>query len=59
MPEEGIVLARIFDMSGNWIKTPLFGTQLPGTNRITWNGTNNLNYSVSNGIYILNILYEG
>ena len=59
LPEEGLVLARIFDLSGTWVKTALWGTQLAGANHITWNGRNNLGQLVPEGIYILNLLYSG
>ncbi len=59
LPEEHIVLARIYDLKGNWVKTALWGTQLAGSHSITWNGTNNSGQLVPEGIYILNLMANG
>jgi len=58
LPEAGIVLARVIDVSGRWVKTALWGTQLAGTNHISWNGTNNLGQPAPEGIYMIHILYK-
>ena len=59
LPEDATILARIFDLRGNLIKVPLFGTQLAGTNSISWDGRNNLGEPAPDGIYVLSILYNG
>lgn len=59
LPKEEIVLARVYDSKGNWVKTALWGTQLAGTHSLSWNGRNDLGQLVPEGIYILNLLYNG
>ena len=59
LPEDAIVLARVFDLNGNWVNTALWGTQLAGTNHISWNGTNNRGRPVPEGIYVLSLLFNG
>jgi len=58
-PDEDIVLVRVIDMSGKWIRTPLWGTQGPGTNHVTWDGKDVFGQPVDEGIYVMAFSYQG
>ena len=59
LPEDAIVLARVFNLTGDWIKTVLWGTQTAGSHQLSWNGTNNFGQSVPEGVYVMSLLSEG
>jgi hypothetical protein len=47
----GAAALRIYDASGNLVKTLASGAMAAGTRFATWNGTNDLNKRVAGGIY--------
>ncbi len=58
LPESGNVELSIFNIKGQIVKTLLNKNLSKGENKIHWNGLNNLNSPVPNGIYFVNLKYE-
>ena len=55
IPEDAFVKFRVFDMSGNAVKTLVNKTMTSGFKSIRWDATNNLGQPVSAGVYIYRI----
>ncbi|HCU97898.1 MAG TPA: hypothetical protein DGM69_00970, partial [Chloroflexi bacterium] len=55
IPDDSFVALNVFDMMGRKIKTLLSENISAGRKSIVWNGTNNLNQSVSAGTYFYSI----
>jgi hypothetical protein len=52
LPSDGIVRVRIFNISGQVVKTLLWAYQFAGSNVVTWDGTNETGAKVNSGTYI-------
>ncbi|WP_425392260.1 FlgD immunoglobulin-like domain containing protein [Ekhidna sp.] len=59
IPEAGEVRVDILSTSGKLINTILWGPQFAGTNTVTWDGTTPSGTSLTNGIYLYRIRYNG
>ena len=55
IPEDAFVKFRVFDMSGNAVKTLVNKTMTSGFKSIRWDATNNLGQPVSAGVYLYTI----
>ena len=55
LPEEAFVKIRVFDMSGNAVKTLVNETMISGFKSVQWNATNNQGEPVSAGVYLYTI----
>ena len=55
IPEDAFVKFRVFDMSGNAVKTLINKTMISGFKSIRWDATNNLGQPVSAGVYLYTI----
>jgi flagellar hook assembly protein FlgD len=53
--EQGKCSIKIFDVQGRVIKTLLDGDFTPGIHQLIWNGDNDLQHPVSNGIYLIRL----
>jgi hypothetical protein len=58
LPQDGVVNMRILDVLGQEIKTFSTFTQKAGIQSIVWDGKDNLNQSVSAGIYFFTIEFN-
>ena len=54
LPKDSFVKIRVFDMSGNEVKTLVNETKGAGFNSVQWNATNNQG-EISAGVYIYSI----
>ncbi|MBO3700187.1 FlgD immunoglobulin-like domain containing protein [Roseivirga sp. E12] len=57
LPETNFVLIRIYDSSGNQIRTISSGLGFIGENEFFWDGTNTLGNPVPDGIYLIRITH--
>ena len=55
LPEDAFVKIRVFDMSGNLVKTLVNKTMTSGFQSIRWDANNNLGQPVSAGVYLYSI----
>jgi len=55
IPEDAFVKFKVFDMSGNAVKTLVNKTMISGFKSIRWDATNNLGQPVSAGVYLYTI----
>ena len=55
LPEDSFVKIRVFDMSGNEVKTLVNETKGAGFNSVQWNATNNQGEPISAGVYLYSI----
>ena len=55
LPEVAFVKIRVFDMSGNTVKTLVSESKSSGFKSIQWDATNNQGQSVSAGVYFFSI----
>ena len=55
LPEEAFVKIRVFDMSGNAVKTLVNESMISGFKSVQWNATNNQGEPVSAGVYLYTI----
>ena len=55
LPVESNVVLKIFDITGQEIKTLVDEFQTSGYKTINWNGTNNIGHPVSSGLYVYRI----
>ncbi len=58
IPRSGTVRARIYNSTGQLIKTILWADQYAGRNLISWDGTNEVGGAVSSGAYICRLEFE-
>lgn len=58
IPESGTVKIDLYTLGGELINNLLWAPQFPGTNEITWNGTNASGVELTNGVYFYRIQYE-
>lgn len=59
IPEDGIVRIDVFSIKGEHISNLLWAPQFGGANSVTWNGRTNSGTSLSNGIYVYKIQFNG
>lgn len=52
IPEESYITLSIFDLLGRDIATLIDTAVLPGHYSVSWNGNNNDNITVANGVYL-------
>lgn len=57
LPETNFVLIRIYDSSGNQIRTISSGLGFVGENEFFWDGTNTLGNPAPDGIYLIRITH--
>ena len=55
LPKDSFVKIRVFDMSGNEVKTLVNGIKGAGFNSVQWNSTNNQGEPISAGVYLYSI----
>ena len=55
LPKDSFVIIRVFDMSGNEVKTLVNGIKGAGFNSVQWNSTNNQGEPISAGVYLYSI----
>lgn len=55
LEKRDIISLQVFDLRGRLIKTLLMGESKPGDQEIQWNGYNDLEEAVSNGVYLYSI----
>tara|TARA_Y100000816_G_C25697779_1_gene368862 strand:- start:3 stop:386 length:384 start_codon:yes stop_codon:yes gene_type:complete len=55
LPKDSFVIIRVFDMSGNKVKTLVNEVQNSGYKSIQWNATDNQGQPVSAGVYLYSI----
>jgi hypothetical protein len=59
IPEDGIVRIDLYSSKGEHISNLLWAPQFAGANSVTWNGRTNSGASLSNGIYLYKIQFNG
>ena len=55
LPKDSFVIIRVFDMSGNEVKTLVNETKGAGFNSVQWNAINNQGEPISAGVYLYSI----
>ncbi len=58
LPRSGRVEIRIFNVTGQLIKSMDFKSQEPGAHKIEWNGKDNRGRVVSSGLYLYQVKFE-
>ncbi|MBT6866878.1 MAG: T9SS type A sorting domain-containing protein, partial [Candidatus Marinimicrobia bacterium] len=58
LEKQNIISLQVFDLRGRLIKTLLMAESQPGDHEIQWNGYNDLEEAVSNGVYLYSIRTE-
>lgn len=58
LPETNFLLIRIYDSSGNQIRTVSSGLGFIGENEFFWDGTNTFGRPVPDGVYLIRITYR-
>lgn len=59
LPADGMARARIYNSTGQMIKTLLWSEAFKGQNQVSWNGTNENGARVASGIYVCRIEFGG
>jgi photosystem II stability/assembly factor-like uncharacterized protein len=59
IPKTDYLKVDIYDSQGRFIKNLFLGPQYAGTSVVTWDGTNQFNKPMPNGLYIYRIYYDG
>ncbi len=59
IPETQYLRVDIYDMMGNHVKNLFIGPQFAGKSSVTWDGKNQHNEFVEDGMYLFRIYYDG
>ena len=59
IPTTDYLKIDIYDVKGNFVKNLFLGPQFAGKSVVTWDGTNQFNNPMPNGLYIYRIYYDG
>ena len=58
VPKESLVTLRIFDLQGRLVKNLVSEIKSTGIYNVVWNGTDNSNNPVGNGVYLYQLISE-
>ncbi len=56
--DESFVSLNIFDINGKLVKQLVNSFQSSNSNSVVWDGTNNLDFKVSSGVYLVNLTID-
>jgi hypothetical protein len=56
MADNALVTIKVYDITGQLVKTLINGHQNPGAHTIQWNGKNNSNTNVASGLYFVEMV---
>jgi len=56
MADNALVTIKVYDITGQLVKTLINGHQSPGAHTIQWNGKNNSNINVVSGLYFVKMV---
>ena len=59
LPQEGGVMIRIYNISGQLVRTLVNRVEKSGRHSVIWNGSSDSDIAVSSGIYIYQLQYNG
>jgi flagellar hook assembly protein FlgD len=59
IPKTDYLKVDIYDVHGKYVRNLFLGPQFAGTSVVTWDGTNQFNRPMPNGMYIYRIYYDG